>query len=212
MKRALLIAGGTVGSLGAVFAITPPQLSLSESALGTGLDLAPVASATTDTAVPAATQDPTPAATKAASATKTTAATSTKNTTATATKSATPTAEATVAATKSATPTATPTPKATSTTTSGKAQSGTFVGDGCTMRYGTVQVQITINNGKITDAVALQAPSGRDQRYTDMAIPVMRQKTLAAQSSNITGVTGASYTAYAWYISLQSALKKAGWM
>lgn len=212
MKRALLIAGGTVGSLGAVFAITPPQLSSSESALGTGLDLAPVASATTDTAVPAATQDPTPAATKAASATKTTAATTSKNTTATATKSATPTAEATVAATKSATPTATPTPKATSTTTSGKAQSGTFVGDGCTMRYGTVQVQISINNGKITDAVALQAPSGRDQRYTDMAIPVMRQKTLAAQSSNITGVTGASYTAYAWYISLQSALKKAGWM
>jgi uncharacterized protein with FMN-binding domain len=80
------------------------------------------------------------------------------------------------------------------------------------MRYGTVQVQITINGGKITDAQALQAPSGRDQRYTDMAVPVMRQKTLAAQSSNITGVSGASYTAYAWYVSLQSALKKAGWM
>jgi uncharacterized protein with FMN-binding domain len=80
------------------------------------------------------------------------------------------------------------------------------------MRYGTVQVKITISNGKITDAVAVQAPSGRDQRYTDMAVPVMRQKTLAAQSANITGVSGASYTAYAWYISLQSALSKAGWM
>lgn len=210
MKRALLIAGGTVGSLGAVFAITPPQLSSTESALGTGLDLAPVA--TTTEVTPAATQDPTPtpAATQAASTTKTTAATTSKNTTATATKSATP--EASAAATKSATPTAIATPKATTNTTSGKAQNGTFLGDGYTMRYGTVQVQITINNGKITDAVAVTAPGGRDQRYTDMAIPVMRQKTLAAQSSNITGVTGASYTAYAWYISLQSALKKAGWM
>jgi uncharacterized protein with FMN-binding domain len=80
------------------------------------------------------------------------------------------------------------------------------------MRYGTVQVQITISGGKITDAQALQAPSGRDQRYTDMAVPVMRQKTIAAQSANITGVSGASYTSYAWYESLQSALKKAGWM
>jgi uncharacterized protein with FMN-binding domain len=80
------------------------------------------------------------------------------------------------------------------------------------MRYGTVQVQITINNGAITDAQAVTAPRGENQRYTDRAIPVMRQKTIAAQSSNITGVSGASYTAYAWYISLQSALKKAGWM
>ena len=202
MKRALLIAGGTVGSLGAVFAITPPQLSSTESALGTGLDVAPVASATTDTAAPAATQDPTPAATKAASATKTTAATSSKNT-ATSSATATPTAAATKAAQTQAPATI---------ATSGKAQNGTFTGDGYTMRYGTVQVKITISNGKITDAVAVQAPSGRDQRYTDMAVPVMRQKTLAAQSSNITGVSGASYTAYAWYISLQSALSKAGWM
>lgn len=208
MKRALLIAGGTVGSLGAVFAITPPQLSSTESALGTGLDVAPVASATTDTAAPSATQDPTPtptpAATKAASATKTTAATSSKNTT---TSSATATATPTAAATKAA-----QTQAPATTTTSGKAQNGTFTGDGYTMRYGTVQVKITISNGKITDAVAVQAPSGRDQRYTDMAVPIMRQKTLAAQSSNITGVSGASYTAYAWYISLQSALSKAGWM
>jgi uncharacterized protein with FMN-binding domain len=80
------------------------------------------------------------------------------------------------------------------------------------MRYGTVQVQITINGGKITDAQAIQAPGGGNQRYTDRAVPVMRQNTLAAQSSNISGASGASYTSYAWYISLQSALKKAGWM
>jgi uncharacterized protein with FMN-binding domain len=80
------------------------------------------------------------------------------------------------------------------------------------MRYGTVQVKITISGGKIVDAVAVQAPSGRDQRYTDMAVPVMRQKTIAAQSANISGVSGASYTSYAWWVSLQSALSKAGWM
>jgi uncharacterized protein with FMN-binding domain len=190
MKRAWLIAGGTVGGLGAVLAITPPQLTSNESALGNGLDLSPVATTTAEaTATP--TTDPTPAATESAAPTATQSAKPKPSKTATA--SATPTTAATQA-------------------TSGKAQSGTFIGDPYTMRYGTVQVKLTINNGKITDAVAVQAPSGRDQRYTDMAIPVMRQKTLSAQSANITGVSGASYTAYAWYISLQSALNKAGWM
>ena len=175
MKRAWLIAGGTVGGLGAVLAITPPQLS-SDSA-STGLEFTPTPTQTT-----AATTEPTPAATQSGQATK-----------------------------PAATQSATPAPSATQTT-SGKAQSGTFVGAPYTMRYGTVQVKITINNGTITDAVAVTAPGGENQRYTDRAIPAMRQKTLVAQSSNITSVSGASYTAYAWYISLQSALSKAGWM
>jgi len=192
MKRAWLIAGGTVGGLGAVLAITPPQLTSNESALGNGLDLAPVATTTAEaTATP--TTDPTPAVTESAAPANNQSAKPTPSKSATASPTASPTTAATQAA-------------------SGKAQSGTFTGDPYTMRYGTVQVKITINNGKITDAVAVQAPSGRDQRYTDMAVPVMRQKTLAAQSANITGVSGASYTAYAWYISLQSALTKAGWM
>lgn len=188
MKRALLIAGGTVGGLGAVLAITPPQLSNNSTSLGGGIELAPAAT-TAPAATAAATNNPKPAATK--SAKPNTAAT--KNPTA----AATATASATAVATQSG---------------SSKATSGTFVGDPSTMRYGTVQVQITINGGKITDAQAIRYPTGENQRYTDRAIPIMRQNTLAAQSSNITGVSGASYTAYAWYVSLQSALKKAGWM
>ena len=189
MKRAWLIAGGTVGGLGAVMAITPPQLSSDSAGGGLGLIPTPTQSS------PAAT-DPTPAATK-----------STQTTKPAATQSAKPATTTKPAATQSATPAPTATQ-----TTSGKAQSGTFVGAPYTMRYGTVQVKITINNGTITDAVAVTAPGGENQRYTDRAIPAMRQKTLVAQSSNITSVSGASYTAYAWYISLQSALSQAGWM
>lgn len=206
MKRALLIAGGTAGSLGAVFAITPPTFTSTESAIGIGgtqaTPVAPAANTST-----AATESPAPAPTQSATSTK-------KPSAATATKSANATAAP--AATQSATPAATKTsaPVATqsSAATSGKAQSGSFTGDPSTMRYGTVQVKITISGGKIVDAVAVQAPSGRDQRYTDMAVPVMRQKVLAAQSSNITGVSGASYTSYAYWVSLQSALTKAGWL
>jgi len=193
MRRSLLIAGGTLGGLGAVLAITPPQLSSNESAIGTGVDMAPT---TEPTAITSASAAPT------ANPVATTSAGAITGAKPTASKSAT----AKPATTQSAT--TAPAPAATSS----KATSGIFLGDPSTMRYGTVQVQITINGGKITDAQAVQAPSGRDQRYTDRAVPVMRQKTIDAQSSNITGVSGASYTAFAWYESLQSALKKAGWM
>ena len=196
MKRAFLSAGGTLGGLGAVLAITPPQLSSNESAIGAGVDLAPAT-------------EPTESATTSASAAPTAEPTAT--TSAVATTGAKPTASKSATAKPATTQSATPDPVATKAA-SGKATDGVFLGDPSTMRYGTVQVQITINGGKITDAQAVQAPSGRDQRYTDRAVPVMRQKTIDAQSSNITGVSGASYTAYAWYESLQSALKKAGWM
>lgn len=176
MKRTLLIAGGALGGLGAVLAITPPQLGNNSAGLGGGI---PVAPGTTNSATP----------------------------TAAATNSAKPNTGVTKSPTAAATKTATPTQS-----TGNKATSGTFTGDPSTMRYGTVQVQITIAGGKITDAQAIRTPTGENQRYTDRAIPVVRQQTLAAQSSNITGVSGASYTAFAWYTSLQSALKNAGWM
>lgn len=202
MKRALLIAGGTVGGLGAVLSITPPQFSSQEAGVAIGGASAMPASTTTT--------DATPAATQSAAAVKTTAATATKNSTAT--KSATPVAGATAASTKSATPTASATPSATKTSAAPttKNVSGTFTGDAVNIGYGIVQVQITVSNGKITDAQALSAPTGRNDRWTQMAIPVMRQKTLAAQGSNITGVSGASYTSYGWWKSLVSALSKAG--
>jgi uncharacterized protein with FMN-binding domain len=91
-----------------------------------------------------------------------------------------------------------------------KIVSGTFTGDSVDVRYGYVQVKITVENGKITDAQAVQAPSGRNDRWTQMSVPVLRERTLAAQSANISGVSGASFTSYGWYTSLVSALAKAG--
>jgi uncharacterized protein with FMN-binding domain len=73
-----------------------------------------------------------------------------------------------------------------------------------------VQVKITVSNGRITDAVAVKAPSGRNDRYTNMAVPILKQQTLAAQSANIKGASGASYTSYGWFKSLQGALADAG--
>ena len=203
MKRGLLIAGGALGGLGAVMAITPPQFSSTESlAIGGG-----AMAATTPTAVATttATDSPTPAATK-------TKATSTKK--ATASNSAKPAVTASSNSNSGAVATADPTPTATKTTAApapvSKGVTGTFTGPTVNVNYGNVQVQITVKDGKIVDATALQAPSGRNDRWTNMALPILKKQTLAAQSASIQGASGASYTSYGWYTSLQGALAKAG--
>lgn len=221
MKRALLIAGGTLGGLGAVLAITPPQFSASNSlglsnSMGSaaGTPASTPAAVTATQAAPtqtAAAQSATPAKTKKATVKKTTAASAkaTASTTATPAAAQTSTPTPTPSATKTTTAPA-PAPTKTTTAPASKGVSGTFDGPSVFVNYGNVQVQLTVSNGKITDARALSAPSGRSQRWTDMAIPVLRQQTLAAQSDAIQGASGASYTSYGWYKSLQGALAKAG--
>ena len=219
MKRALLIAGGTIGGLGAVMAITPPQFTSTE-AIGGGAGIGAIGGGTASS-TPAASASATPAATKSATAAATKNATSKPVTTkkAKATKSATTKATATAkpSATTSSAAVATdptPAPSATKTTQApapaSKGVTGTFVGPAIYVNYGTVQVQITVKDGKITDAKALQAPTGRNSRWSDMATPILRQQTLAAQSDAIQGASGASYTSFGWYKSLQGALAKAG--
>jgi uncharacterized protein with FMN-binding domain len=159
MKRALLIAGGTVGGLGAVLMITPPNLSKT-------------------TLIAIDTPTPTPSATP--------------------TKSGVPSAKPTAAA-----PTVAPAKPVGGVT-------GSFTGSVANTRYGPVQVKITVENGKIVDAQAVQAPSGSNDRYTQKAVPRLREQTIAAQSANVQGVSGASFTSYGWYQSLASAISKAG--
>ena len=203
MKRVVLIAGGTVGGLGAVLSVTPPQLS--DNGLST------LAGASAASSVPSASNTPAaaaPTAQQSAAAVATPKATAKKKTSTTTKKSTTSTAPSTTTSNSSAPAEAAPAPAPTKATTSGV--TGSFTGDGINVGYGVVQVKITVSNGKITDAVALSAPSGRNQRWSDFAVPNLRSQTLAAQSAAITGVSGASYTSYGWYKSLITALQKAG--
>ena len=96
MKRALLIAGGTLGGLGAVMAITPPQFSTSNTA-GLGAGIGAIGGATS---TPVVSKSATAVATKSATAKPVTTkkATATKAATAAASASATPVATQTTAA------------------------------------------------------------------------------------------------------------------
>lgn len=81
----------------------------------------------------------------------------------------------------------------------------TFTGDEIQTNYGPVQVAIVVENKKVTEVQVLQAPVGPNQRYTDFAIPVLTEQVLAAQSADIAGASGASYTSGGFIQSLQSA-------
>ncbi len=110
--------------------------------------------------------------------------------------------------TRSTTPPATspPTTAAPATTTR------TFTGQAVDNQYGTVQVQITVQGHTVTDVQALQLPSDRQRSayISQQAGPILRQEALQAQSAQIDGVSGATYTSQSYAQSLQSALDNAG--
>ncbi len=87
---------------------------------------------------------------------------------------------------------------------------GQVTGQAVQIPFGTVQVQVTLQNGKITDVQALQMPS--DQRHSSeissYAAPQLRSEVLQAQSAQIDTVSGATYTSEGYIQSLQSALSQ----
>jgi uncharacterized protein with FMN-binding domain len=186
-KRLFLILGGTVGGLGAVVSITPPQFGTPGGLKTLGnksTSTTPVAPAQTAAAVPSTPAQPTPA-------TPTQKKKTTKK-----------------SATTPATPAQTQVPSAPQST----GTSGIFTGNAAQTAYGPVQVQVTVSNGKITRVSVPVYPnnSGQDRAINSQAIPLLIQEVMQAQSANIQGVGGASYTSQGFYDSLITALKKAG--
>ncbi|MET7680818.1 FMN-binding protein [Streptomyces sp. NPDC005423] len=91
------------------------------------------------------------------------------------------------------------------------AQAKTVTGAVAQTEYGPVQVRITVTDGKITKAEAVQAPKGgtSDQK-TALSVPKLNQEAVAAGSAKIDSVSGATYTSGGYKQSLQSALDQAG--
>ena len=201
MRKAILIAAGTVTGLGAVLSITPPAMSDSVGALGlpAGVDLGGAA------ATPA-----TPAATTATTPTQSATATAKPTATATATKSATATAKPTVAAT--------PTQTAPTTAFSGTVNGASFAA----RDYGTVSVSVTFSNGKFKSVSAQQNPTSWSQQSLSVLLPYVNGGSITVEqvkqfsaaelpcTRSNSCTSRASYTSEAFWNSLKSAITKAG--
>jgi uncharacterized protein with FMN-binding domain len=86
--------------------------------------------------------------------------------------------------------------------------SGQITGSAVQIPFGTVQVRITVQNGRISDVTALQMPSDqfRSSEISNYAAPQLRSEVLSAQSAQIDTISGATYTSEGYIQSLQSAL------
>lgn len=105
---------------------------------------------------------------------------------------------------------ATPAPTA-SAAPAGAIADGTQTGPAVNTRYGPVQVQVTIANGKVIDVTALELPFDRSRSaaISQYAEPILRSEALQAQNAQIDLVSGATYTSDAYAQSLQAALDQA---
>jgi hypothetical protein len=190
MKRALLIAGGTVGGLGAVLAVTPPQFTATQ-------DVAFLSGAL---AVGPATQT-TPSVRQPSVATKPSQGSAT---------------------TQQAAPTPAVTKSSVAPTSSG-GYSGTVTGSSFSARnYGTLSATATFSNGKITNVTASQSPRSWSDNSLSALLPLVNGGKITIEqvkqysSAQLPCGTSnschsqASYTADAFWLSVKSAISKAG--
>lgn len=97
------------------------------------------------------------------------------------------------------------------TTSSGTSgATGTYTGTTESDRFGTITVTVTLANGKISNVT--YTTTVRDNHSAQIearAIPTLKAAVLAANSADVSTVSGATYTSNKYLSSLQSALDKA---
>ena len=194
-KRFFLITTGTIGGLGAVLAVTPPQFGGAGGLAATDQGSAPAPKKST-TPTAAATPQPTP--TKSSNPKPSQSAPATNN-------QSTPTPD----------PTPTPTPKPQSAAV--KTVTGDpFQADEGRRSWGTVRVKVTFTDGVISSITGMQSPTSRGQMAFDQLDPYVEAQKITIATVKSKGanalpyVSGASYTCIAYWDSLKTAIQKAG--
>jgi uncharacterized protein with FMN-binding domain len=95
--------------------------------------------------------------------------------------------------------------------TTGTSSPANYTGAAANTQWGTVQVRITVQSGKITSSQAVQYPQGtsRDTQINSTALPILNQEAVQQQSASIDTVSGATVTSGGYLQSLQSAIDQA---
>ncbi len=124
----------------------------------------------------------------------------------------TPSTTTTAGSTTGPTSATTTTSLAPTTTTTTASVTGVHTATGPLVNYyyGQLSVKVTANGKKITAVTIGSISDGGNPRSVSIdqyAIPILEPEVLAAQSSSIQSVSGASYTSAGFQMSLQYALK-----
>lgn len=88
---------------------------------------------------------------------------------------------------------------------------GTYIGSVADAYYGNIQVQATIQNGKVADVSFLQYPNDRNtsRQINGQAMPILKSEAISSQNANVDIVSGATDSSQAFMQSLDSALAQA---
>jgi uncharacterized protein with FMN-binding domain len=106
----------------------------------------------------------------------------------------------------------TPTPSAPgnggNTGQAGQYKDGTYTGPVTNAFYGNIQVVATVQGGVITSVSVPVYPNapGHTSEVTNVAIPLLKQEAVQAQSANVNIVSGATQDSQAFQESLAAAL------
>jgi FMN-binding domain len=97
--------------------------------------------------------------------------------------------------------------------TSGAGRTRTATGPAVNYNWGLLSVSVTVSGTRIAKVGLASLDDGgnpRSQMIDQQAIPILEQEAMQAQSANIQGVSGASYTSAGFIQSLQAALQQLG--
>ncbi|OJF11902.1 FMN-binding protein [Couchioplanes caeruleus] len=86
---------------------------------------------------------------------------------------------------------------------------GVFKGAAAKNPYGTVQVSIKIEDGKITAADATYPTTADSATINPPAVQALNQSTVEAQNAEVDAVSGATFTSESYAKSLQAAIDQA---
>jgi uncharacterized protein with FMN-binding domain len=88
---------------------------------------------------------------------------------------------------------------------------GNYTGSQETTPFGDLKISIIVENGKISDITFITLPEddNHSASLNRQASTKLESQTIAAQSADIDGVSGATYTSDAYIESLQSAIDQA---
>ncbi|TPI13111.1 FMN-binding protein [Mesorhizobium sp. B4-1-3] len=88
---------------------------------------------------------------------------------------------------------------------------GTYAGPVTDAYYGHIQIQASIQSGRLTSLKVLKYPNDRRTsiNINRQALPMLRDEAISAQSANVDIISGATLTSKAFRQSLAGALKQA---
>ena len=89
----------------------------------------------------------------------------------------------------------------------------TATGPAVNYNYGVLSVSVAVSGSRMTRVGIASIDDGgmqRSQFIDQQSIPILEQEAMQAQSANIQGVSGASYTSAGFQQSLQAALETLG--